>query len=114
MTWRHGLFVLVLLGVLIAALLPGPQAPDFGAGDKINHIAAFVTLAVMAAWAWPHARLALIALALSAFGGAIEGLQALPAIARDAEWADWLADSAAVAAVLLIVAVVRRLTSSAR
>ena len=23
MTWRHGLFVLVLLGVLIAALLPG-------------------------------------------------------------------------------------------
>lgn len=115
MTWRRWLFVVVLLGTLLAALLPGVEAPDLGRGDKVNHIAAFVVLSVMAAWAWPHARLPVIVVALSAFGGAIEGLQALPVIARDAEWADWAADTAAVVATLAVVAVIRRLraTSSA-
>ena len=38
---------------------------------------------------------------MSAFGAAIEGLQALPVIARDAEWADWYADTAAAVVALL-------------
>ena len=112
MTWRRGLFVLVLLAVLVAALLP--RGPDLGAGDKANHMAAFAMLAVLAAWAWPRTRLTFIGAALSAFGGVIEGLQALPAIARDADWADWVADTAAIVAVVLVVALVRRSTSSAR
>jgi hypothetical protein len=114
MTWRRWLFAVALLGTLIAALLPGSQAPDLGAGDKINHIVAFVTLAVIAAAAWPRARLWQIGGVLSAFGGAIEGLQALPAIARDAEWADWVADTTAVVVALVVVAAIRwlRATSS--
>jgi hypothetical protein len=38
----------------------------------------------------------MIALLMAAFGGAIELSQAIPFIARDAEWADWFADCAAV------------------
>ncbi len=115
MTWRRWLFGAVLLLTLVAALAPNAEAPDLGHGDKVNHIAAFVTLTLLAGWAWPRARLATILVTLSAFGGAIEGLQALPVIARDAEWADWYADTAAVAVALVIVAAwrwLRRPTSS--
>ena len=93
------------------------EAPDLGHGDKVNHIAAFVTLSVAGGvGVAAGARCGTIAVLMSAFGAAIEGLQALPVIARDAEWADWYADTAAVAVALLVVAVVRRLraTSSAR
>ena len=108
MTWPRTLFIVVLLFTLAAALAPNAEAPDLGHGDKINHIAAFVTLSIMAAWAWPRVRLLTIGLALSALGAAIEGLQALPVVARDAEWADWYADTAAVLVALLVVAVIRR------
>ena len=114
MTWSRGLFAAVLLFTLAAALAPNAQAPDLGHGDKLNHIAAFVTLAVMAAWAWPRARLWRIAVALSAFGAAIEGLQALPIIARDAELADWYADTAAAVLALVLVALVRRVRQGRR
>ena len=109
MTWRRWLFVAVLLFTLAAALAPNAEAPDLGHGDKVNHIAAFVTLSVMAAWAWPRARLWRIGGAMSAFGATIEGLQALPVVARDAEWADWYADTAAAGAALLAVAAWRAL-----
>ncbi len=114
MTWKRALFVAVLLFTLVAALLPNAEAPDLGHGDKVNHIAAFVTLSFLAAWAWPRARLSWIAVAMSALGATIEGLQALPIIARDAEWADWEADTAAAVVALLIVVVVRRASASAR
>lgn len=115
MTWRRWLFLIVLLFTLGAAVAPNAEAPDLGEGDKVNHMAAFVTLSIMAAWAWPRARLWWIGLAMSALGATIEGLQALPIIARDAEWADWYADTAAAVVALLLVAVwrwTRRLSSS--
>lgn len=113
MTWRRWLFAAVLAFTLAAALVPNAEAPDLGHGDKVNHIAAFATLALLAAWAWPRTAPWRIALLLSAFGGAIEGLQALPFIGRDAEWADWAADTAAALAVLAVVVLVRRLSASA-
>ncbi len=107
MTWRRWLFTAVLLFTLFAALGPNTAVPDLGHGDKVNHVTAFVTLGLLAAWAWPRAALWRIGVALSALGALIEALQALPLVARDAEWADWYADTAAVAAALLIAAVVR-------
>ena len=101
------IFAVTMVGTLIAALLPDADAPTLGGTDKLNHIAAFVTLSVLAAWAWPRVALWRIAVAMSAFGAAIEGLQALPVIARDAEWADWYADTAAAAGALAIVMVLR-------
>ena len=112
MTRRRWLFVAVLIGTLVAALLPPAEAPSLGWTDKVNHIAAFLTLTLLAAWAWPTARLWRIGILMSGFGAVIEGLQAIPFIARDAEWADWFADSAAVVFALLVVIVMRRLKST--
>ncbi len=102
-------FAIVLVFTMVAALLPNATAPDFGDGDKVNHIAAFTTLSIMAAWAWQRTALWRIGLWLSALGALIEGLQAIPFIARDAEWDDWIADTAAVIIALSIVWLLRRL-----
>lgn len=107
--WPKLVFALTLIGTFVAAILPNAAAPDLGDGDKVNHIAAFVTLSVMAAWAWPRAALWRIALGMTALGGAIEAVQAIPILARDAEWADWRADVLATVAALWVVAVVRKL-----
>lgn len=104
MNIRQGIFALTLIGTLVAAILPGAEAPTLGMSDKINHIAAFVVLAVLAAWAWPRTALPRIAIALSAFGAMIELVQALPFIGRDAEVADWAADTLAIVVTLAIVA----------
>lgn len=101
------IFFVTLIGTLLAAFLPDADAPTLGGSDKLNHIAAFVTLSVLAAWAWPRTRLWRIAVAMSAIGGMIELVQAIPFIARDAEWADWYADSTAAVAALAVVAAFR-------
>jgi len=106
---RRFVFALVLAGTVVAALLPGSVAPDLGDGDKVNHIIAFITLSMAAAWAWPRAGLWRVALWLSAFGGLIEILQAIPFIARDAEWRDWVADTAAAVITLTVVWILRAL-----
>lgn len=103
------IFAVILVGTFVAAILPNAQAPDFGDGDKINHIAAFITLSVAAAWAWPRTDLWRIGLWLSALGGLIELVQAIPFIARDAEWGDWFADTVAATIALTVVWVLRRL-----
>lgn len=105
--WPRMIFVVALIGTLIAAILPAASAPTFGGSDKLNHIAAFITLSVLAAWAWPRIRLWWIAVLMSAIGGMIELVQAMPIVARDAEWADWYADTLAAVATLAIVAVFR-------
>ena len=66
--------------------------------DKAKHFIAFYVLAGLGAAALPRRPLWAPALFLAVYGGAIEGLQALPIIGRDAEWADWLTDLIAVGA----------------
>lgn len=112
--WPQWVFALTMAGTFIAAIVPNADAPDLGDGDKVNHIAAFVTLSVMAAWAWPRTRLWRIALGMAALGGAIELVQAIPMIARDAEWNDWFTDVAATLAALAIVATLRALVIGRR
>jgi NADPH:quinone reductase-like Zn-dependent oxidoreductase len=68
-----------------------------------QHIAAFATLALLGSFAYPRAALIRLLLWLSLFGAFIEVVQAIPALQRDSDVLDWLADTAAVAAVLLVV-----------
>lgn len=106
--WPRVIFAVTLIGTLVAAFLPAASAPTLGGSDKLNHIAAFITLSALAAWAWPRARLWWIAVLMSTIGGMIELVQAMPIVARDAEWADWYADTFAAVVALAIVAVLRR------
>lgn len=84
----------------ILALLPGD--PHIFHYDKFNHMLAFAMLAVLGRLGHSHSRAVVIAIGLIAFGGLIELTQALPAIHRDASWADLGADAVATIGGLLI------------
>lgn len=92
------------------AMAANPHPPHFEGepGDKVEHMAAFATLALLAAMAWPGRRLAWIALGLSYFGAIIEIVQAIPALHRDCDIMDWVADTVAASVVLALVWLARR------
>jgi VanZ family protein len=56
--------------------------------------------------AFPRRGLLVIAILLSAFGGLIELVQALPIVGRDCDIRDWVADTIAILAALAPVGVV--------
>lgn len=95
------------LVALVMALLPKPPDLPFDPSDKLQHAAAFMTLAVLAAIAYPKTSLVKIGTALVVFGAAIEFLQLIPALRRDAQLSDWIVDSVAIIAVLAIVGLLR-------
>jgi VanZ family protein len=99
-------FWIAALVTAAAAFAPPQEAVDLLPWDKAGHFLAFYGLTVLAVLAFPGRHLLGVAVALSAFGGLIEVVQSLPLIHRDAEWLDWVADSAAIAAVLIPMALV--------
>lgn len=102
------LFWTALLFAFVMATLPKPPSLPGSPSDKVQHILAFTVLAALAAAAFPRARLVPIGAGLCLFGALIELVQAIPALHRDAELADWLADIAAVGVVLLLAWRLRR------
>ncbi len=111
---RHAVLIsrLLKLGFWLAcalalarALWPDPYTePVIGPWDKVVHATAFYVLAVLAMAAYPRISLPRIVLGLAAFGGAIEILQAIPALHRDAAWDDWAADWLGIAIALIPLA----------
>jgi VanZ family protein len=85
------------------AVLPHPPAVPGEPNDKVQHIAAFATLAVLGSFAFPRATLVRMLVSLSLFGALIEVVQAIPVLHRDSDILDWVADTAAVIVVLLAV-----------
>ena len=95
--WAAAIFAFVM------AVLPHPPEMPGHPNDKVEHIVAFATLAVLASFAYPRATLIRVLVGLSLFGAFIEVVQAIPALQRDSDVWDWVADTAAVAVVLLLV-----------
>lgn len=95
--WAAAVFTLVM------ALVPHPPEIPGEPSDKLQHIAAFTTLALLASFAYPRAIFG-IAIGLALFGAAIEVLQTIPALHRDGNALDWIAD---MGAQLLVLAAVR-------
>jgi VanZ family protein len=85
------------------AVLPHPPEVPGEPNDKVQHIAAFVTLTLLGSFAYPATALLQLLVRLSLFGAAIEVVQAIPALHRDSDVWDWVADTAAVSVVLLLV-----------
>lgn len=94
------LFWLALCLTLVMALVPRPPVGALGVNDKVQHMAAFAVLSLLAWLAFPRQRLSVLFLTLAAIGGLIEILQMIPALHRDADVKDWIADCLAIAAVL--------------
>ena len=101
------IFAAALAFTLAMAWLPHPPDVPGHLGDKVQHVAAFLTLALLAAWAFPLAPLARIGERLSFLGALIEVVQNIPALHRDCDIMDWAADTLAVIAMLALVALVR-------
>lgn len=97
---------------LYMALQPHPPAlPIDALGDKFEHSLAFVTLSLLAAFAFPAMSLVRVGERLSFFGALIELCQSIPALHRDCDIADWLTDTAAIVLVLLIIGSIRPLAT---
>src|SRR5205814_2973267 len=100
---RRLLFWSAAAFALVMALLPHPPELPGEPSDKLQHMAAFATLGVLGAWAYAATGLLQLLASLSLFGALIEVLQAIPAIHRDSDVKDWIADTLAAALVLLVV-----------
>ena len=105
--WIRFVFWLALAVTLVMALLPNPPALPRQATDKVQHVAAFAALTFLAALGFQGLRLRVIFVRMAALGLAIEVLQMIPILHRDAQAADWLADCAATAATLLLCVTLR-------
>jgi VanZ family protein len=99
-------FWLALVFTMAMALLPQPPVV-LEVNDKLQHMAAFAALTLLAAVSFPKPRYRRIFVAMAALGAAIEVLQMIPSLRRDAQVSDWLADCAAIIAVLLFCAAMR-------
>lgn len=112
MTWftRLGriVFVTALVFAVTMAVLPHPPQTALDQfGDKVEHMLAFATLATLAALAYPREPLARIGERLSFVGALIEVVQSLPALHRDCDIGDWIADTTAIVIALLVIKAIR-------
>ena len=101
-------FWFALAFTLVMAWLPHPPSVPGNPNDKIQHIAAFTCLSLVGAVAFPNLSLARLGERLSFLGAIIEVVQSTPALHRDCDVRDWIADTVAIVIVLLAVAAFRR------
>jgi VanZ family protein len=93
-----------MLFAFVMAVVPHPPMLPGQPSDKLQHIVAFIVLALLGRLAYPETRKRVLLFGLMAFGALIEVAQAIPMIHRDADPFDWLADTAAALAVFVIAA----------
>jgi hypothetical protein len=105
----RGLFWAAAAFAFVMAVLPHPPQIPGEPSDKVQHIAAFATLALLGSFAFTVTSPLKLLVRLSLFGAVIEMIQMIPVLHRDSDLLDWLADTAAVSAVLLLVILWRRL-----
>jgi hypothetical protein len=104
--WAAAVFAFVM------AILPHPPDLPGHPNDKIQHVTGFAVLALLGSFAYPRLSLWKLLAGLSLFGAFIEVVQAIPALHRDSDILDWLADTAAVAIVLTLIWWKRRAASA--
>ena len=106
--WRGGRALRVIFWgavcfAFVMAIVPHPPQLPGEPNDKVQHVVAFATLAVLGSFAYFAAPITRLLVGLSAFGALIEVVQAIPALHRDSDVIDWIADTAAVLVVLMAV-----------
>lgn len=98
------LFWLALIFAVVMASLPHPpKLPTDSLGDKFTHMLAFATLAGLAALGFPAADRWRVAERLSFLGALIEVIQSIPALQRDCDIRDWIADTLSIVVVTAIM-----------
>ena len=83
----------VMVGVVLwGCLIPPQDVPHLPLNDKVEHFVAHAGLGLWFSGLLERSNYLWLALALVAFGGAIEIAQGLMGLGRDADWHDWYAD----------------------
>jgi hypothetical protein len=103
--WRI-LLIVALLGAVTMAVLPNPPSVPIDS-DKFRHMLAFGVLTILSVMAYPEAELLRIGERLSFLGAMIEVVQSIPALHRDCDIMDWVADTVVIVGMLLVVRLVR-------
>ena len=91
-----------LLAFAMAVVPQPPQLPG-APSDKVQHIAAFLVLGGLASFSYPRTSPVYLGTGLSLFGAFIELVQYIPALHRDSDPIDWIADTAAAALILIFL-----------
>ena len=99
---RLAFWTAVVFAFTLAVVPQPPQLPG-APSDKIQHIAAFLVLGGLASFAYPRTSPVYLGTGLSLFGAFIEVVQYIPALHRDGDPIDWIADTAAAALVLIFL-----------
>jgi membrane protease YdiL (CAAX protease family) len=103
------LFWLAFAFAVTMALMPHPPAlPIDGLGDKFEHSLAFATLTLLGTFAFPKMPRWRLAERLSFLGALIEVVQSVPALHRDCDIRDWIADTLAIVVTTLLIAALRK------
>ncbi|QDZ06782.1 hypothetical protein FPZ24_04240 [Sphingomonas panacisoli] len=104
--WAAAVFAVVM------AIVPHP--PQIGhVSDKLQHMAAFGTLTLLAALAYPKADILRTAERLTLVGAVIEVVQSIPVLHRDRDIKDLIADCLAIGVATVIVILYRQLREPA-
>jgi VanZ family protein len=110
LTILRAIFWIAIVLSFLAAINPQPPQLPGQPNDKVQHIAAFLMLGALAFFAFPGTSAIKLLVGLSAFGALIEFTQMIPALHRDGDVLDWIADTAAAAVILAVLRAVRRTT----
>lgn len=96
--WTGGVFLVLL--VIYGSLTPSSALPRLWASDKLQHFAAYCSVAFWFAGMTERRRYPLVAGALLLLGAAMEIGQALMGFGRAADWRDFAANTLGIAAAL--------------
>jgi len=96
-------FWAAVLFAFTMAIVPRPPELPGAPNDKIQHISAFLVLGGLAFFAYPQTKRIIVGMGLSVFGALIEFVQAIPALHRDSDILDWIADTVAAAVILILL-----------
>jgi len=105
---RGAMWLAILLAVTMALLPHPPHVPVDRFGDKFEHMLAFATMTLLAAAGHPATPLPRLAERFSFLGALIEVFQSIPALHRDCDVLDWVADTASIVVVLAVYGLVSR------
>ena len=104
---RFGLYAAAVAVLLYLCLAPSDHLPTVNLWDKAEHGIAWAVLAGAGLVLFPRRAWRIVLFAV-VFGAVIEVLQGLPAIHRDSDVRDWIADIVGVSAAWLVCQLIRR------
>lgn len=104
---KTAFYIAILVSVIMATLPHPPQIPG-NPSDKLQHAAAFATIGALSALGYPRTRAPVLLFWISLIGVGIEIVQAIPALHRDSDWRDVVADVLATGVALAIVRLAKK------